>query len=133
MLVYGTANPEGYSSETYQGVYLTDKDISDMVPRMLGVDVKVEHHGATVGRVVSAWEHMRGMDLLVELDEKILEGSFAREFVRRGMCKDFSLGYKVEMSQNAAGKIVASGKKVVEVSIVRKGARDKCHIKGWNV
>jgi hypothetical protein len=37
------------------------------------------------------------------------------------------------MSKNSIGKLVASNKKVVEVSLVKKGARDNCHIKGWSV
>jgi hypothetical protein len=46
--------------------------------------------------------------------------------------QDLSLGYNVQMSKNAVGKLVASNKKVIEVSIVQKGARDNCHIRGWN-
>jgi hypothetical protein len=34
------------------------------------------------------------------------------------------------MSKNPAGKLIAGNKKVIEVSIVKKGARDNCHIKG---
>ena len=47
------------------------------------------------------------------------------------MCKDLSLGYKVEMSKSPAGHLRASNKRVVEVSLVKTGAREKCHIHGW--
>jgi hypothetical protein len=57
MLVYGTCNPEGYGDESYEGLYLTDADIHDMVPHMKDVPVKVEHRGSDVGKVVTAWVH----------------------------------------------------------------------------
>jgi hypothetical protein len=43
MLVYGTANPEGFGSETYAGLYLTTDDIDRITPQMLNIPVKVEH------------------------------------------------------------------------------------------
>lgn len=109
--------------------------------------------GSDVGRVVSSWKHDGRMELLLEIDENRLQGAFVRQFVENGMCKvhachpsvirsilhtltdstqDLSLGYNVQMSKNAAGKLIASNKKVIEVSIVKQGARDNCHIKGWN-
>ena len=41
-LVYGTANPEGFGSETYQGLYLTSEDIDTITLQMVSVPVKVE-------------------------------------------------------------------------------------------
>lgn len=52
--------------------------------------------------------------------------------VQEGLCKDLSLGYKVGMSANSSGKLQASHKRVVEVSIVKQGARENCHIRGWS-
>lgn len=151
MLVYGTANPEGYGDANYAGLYLTDEDIDRITPQMVGVPVKIEHRGADVGRVVSAWKHQGRMDLILELPDysaadgnnnnnnndgdsakSVLENLFGKEFVRRGMCKDLSLGYKVEMSQGSNGQYRAVNKKVVEVSLVRVGARENCHIRGWS-
>jgi hypothetical protein len=174
MLVYGTANPEGFGSETYQGLYLTSEDIDTITPQMVNVPVKVEHsvrnrnrnriswvstsltlsipQGSDVGRVVSSWKHNGRMELLLDIDENKLQGAFVREFVEKGICKvspskvpkpsyvlltqrtiqDLSLGYNVQMSKNASGKLIAGNKKVIEVSIVKKGARDDCHIRGWN-
>ena len=57
MLVYGTCNPEGYGDSSYEGLYLTDADIREMTPSMVGVPVKIEHRGMDVGKVVSAWIH----------------------------------------------------------------------------
>jgi hypothetical protein len=52
------------------------------------------------------------------------------EILNFSKSQDLSLGYNVQMSKNAAGKLVASNKKVIEVSIVQKGARENCHIRG---
>lgn len=115
MLVYGTANPVGYGNEDYEGLYLTDRDIDEITPQMVGVPVKIEHKGGDVGKVVSAWKHNGRMDLLLDIDGAGLESVFGREFVKRGMCKDLSLGYNVQMSRSPAGYLRASNKRVIEV------------------
>jgi hypothetical protein len=132
MLLYGTANPVGFGTETYDGLYLTRKDIDEITPTMINIPVKVEHSGCDVGRVISAWKHEGRMELLMDINEDKLQGAFVREFVEKGVCKDLSLGYNVQMSKNAHGKLIASNKKVIEVSVVRTGAREDCHIRGWN-
>lgn len=136
MLVYGTANPEGHEGGCeYGGVYLTDKDIDEMTPTMVGTPVKIEHKGSDIGKVVSAWKHKDGrMDLVLEIDkqDQNLETVFGKEFVKRGICKDLSLGYQVQMSMSPAGRLRAGNKRVVEVSIVKTGARKNCHIRGWS-
>jgi hypothetical protein len=43
MLIWGTANPTGIEDATYDGLYLTDKDVDDMAECMTGKPVKVEH------------------------------------------------------------------------------------------
>lgn len=131
LLLYGTANPVGYGDEDYNGIYLTDRDIDAITPTMAGIPVKVEHRGGNIGKVVSAWKHEGRMDLVLEIDPSTLDGAFGEEFVRRGMCKELSLGYNVQMSRGVDGKLSAGNKRVIEVSLVRKGARDNCHIRGW--
>jgi hypothetical protein len=132
MLVYGTANPVGYGNEDYEGLYLTDKDLNDITPTIVGTPVKIEHKGADVGKVVSAWKHAGRLDLILDIDGESIESVFGREFVRKGLCKDLSLGYNVQMSRSPAGFLRASNKKVVEVSLVKVGAREDCHIHGWS-
>lgn len=134
MLVYGTANPIGFGDDSYNGLYLTDNDISSMVDHgMQGVPVKIEHKGGDVGKVVSAWKHNGRMDLVLEIDGASIESEFGREFVRTGLCKDLSLGYNVQMSRGASGALQATNKRILEVSLVRTGARKDCHIHGWSV
>jgi hypothetical protein len=58
MLLYGTANPEGFGSETYQGLYLTTDDIERITPQMLNIPVKVEHSVSTPPRCLSAIEYI---------------------------------------------------------------------------
>lgn len=43
MLIYGTANPEGFGSDDYTGLYLTGDDINRITPQMLDIPVKMEH------------------------------------------------------------------------------------------
>ena len=46
-----------------------------------------------------------------------------------GMCKDLSLGYNVSMENSKTG-VRVKRKFISEISIVKKGARAKCHIHG---
>jgi hypothetical protein len=133
-LLWGTANPEGM--QNYQGVYLSADDIRDMIDQVNSANqqgkptpVHVEHKGVKVGRVVTAWEHQGKLECVLELNNRILEGSIGSEFVRSGICKDLSLGYTVSLEQSDNG--IKVGKKVLtEISVVKKGARPDCHIHG---
>jgi hypothetical protein len=134
MLIWGTANPIGVQQRGYDGLYLTDSDIDDMVVDMTGKPVKVEHKGNSVGTVVSTWKHDGRMDVLINVDSDNIEAALVNEFVRTGKCSEFSLGYKVTMSASSQGGLVACGKKqVMEVSIVMKGARNNCKIRGFSL
>ena len=167
MLLWGTANPKGLDDQ-YHGIYLSDKDIKSMVEQVESanrsrtyIPVHLEHKGVPVGRVVSAWEHDGTLQCVLQMDEKVLEGSIGSEFIRNGICNDLSLGYVVELKNSAAGddengdciigeaagagsgssssssssssrgpggRIKVSGKYLKEISVVRKGARQNCHI-----
>ena len=138
-LLWGTANPEGLGPD-YNGVYLTSTDVRSMVEQIgearregKEIPVHIEHKGVGVGRVVSAWEHNNTLQCVLELDESVFEGAIGGEFVRSGICKDLSLGYTVDMthSKNKDGKIRTKNKRLREISIVKKGARSKCHIHGY--
>jgi hypothetical protein len=71
------------------------------------------------------------MDVLMELDDGHIEGALGKEFVTRGLCPELSLGYNVTMSKSPAGFLRATNKRVVELSIVRQGARDGCKIRAF--
>jgi hypothetical protein len=134
--VWGTANPEGLK-DSYRGVYLNTSDIASMVEQVseanasgCGIPVKLEHSGVALGRVVSAWENRGTLQCVLEIDERVLEGSISAEFVRSGICRDLSLGYTVEMAQSKSGEVHSRRKKLNEISIVVKGARNKCNVHG---
>ena len=133
MLLWGTINPAGEQND-YKGFYYTKDDIRRCVDsaEMVGKPVRIEHVGSDVGRVVSAWQNNKGqMDCVLEIDQKCLEGAVVSKFVGQGVCKELSLGYVVDV-QNSDGCISATNKHVVEVSIVRKGARQDCYIHGYS-
>ena len=134
--MWGTANPEGLK-DTYRGVYLNTGDISSMVQQVGEanrrgdpIPVKLEHTGVNMGRVVSAWENQGMLQCVLEINEGVLEGSIGAQFVRSGICKDLSLGYTVEMEQSRTGKMQSRRKKLNEISVVVKGARQKCNVHG---
>ena len=135
-LVWGTANPEGLK-DTYRGVYLNTGDITSMVQQVgeanrqgQGIPVMLEHTGVSLGRVVSAWENQGKLDCVLEINERVLEGSISAEFLRTGICKDLSLGYTVVMEQSKHGGMQSRTKRLNEISIVVKGARNKCNVHG---
>ena len=138
-LVWGTANPEGLK-DSYRGVYLNSSDVTSMVEQVneankMGnsIPVKLEHSGIPLGKVVSAWENKGMLECVLEINERVLEGSIGAEFVRAGICKDLSLGYTVEMEQSKmTGKIQSRRKRLNEVSLVVKGARQKCKVHGFS-
>ena len=72
------------------------------------------------------------MDVLMEIESHDLEGVMGKEFIQSGICPDLSLGYHVTMSKSPAGFLRAANKKVVELSIVRQGARDGCKIRAFS-
>ena len=130
MYVYGTVNPVG-ENETHQGVYLTKNDIDHIVStkQMYEKPVLLEHKGEPIGKVVSAWKTQDRLDCVFEINDSV-SGLFAQYFVQHGKTPELSLGYSVEVEHSADGGIKAGAKKVMEVSIVKKGARENCLIRG---
>lgn len=136
-LLWGTANPEGLQN-SYRGVYLNADDVTSMIEQVRSanargesIPVKLEHTGVSLGRVVSAWENRGKLDCVLEIDERVLEGSISAEFVRTGICQDLSLGYTMTMEQSKNG-LQSRAKRLNEISIVVKGARKKCKVHGFS-
>lgn len=135
MLIWGCANPKG-EDDTYNGLFLTGTDISQAVEgnSLIGLPVKIEHTGVAVGKVVVAWDNDGKLDLLIDVNEKILEGGVVSRFVQNNICQDLSLGYGVDLQYSEHKKTYVPAKKVFnEVSIVKRGAREHCHIMGYSV
>jgi len=135
-LVLGVCNPRGEGA-TYNGLYLKQDEIEHKVRsgELNGVPVKAEHAVAPVGRIVSTLLGADGaLQCVLELDEASIPGSLSRGFVRDGIATELSLGYTVDVqnSKDAQGtRLQAGAKQVLEVSLVRKGARDGCYITAY--
>jgi hypothetical protein len=132
MLVYGTCNPAG-ENDAHTGVYLRKSDISRLVQSgaLLELPVKIEHTGVAVGKVISAWEHADRLDCVFRIDDNSIDSIFAQEFVRNRKCSELSLSYNVTMQHSEEGMLSGGRKELIEVSIVRHGARDNCNIRGF--
>jgi hypothetical protein len=133
MLVFGTCNPAGENT-AHTGVYLRKEDISSMVRSgaLLQLPVKIEHMGSSVGKVISAWEHGGRLDCVFRIDDNSIDSIFAQEFVKSKKCPELSLSYSVTMQNSADGCLTGGGKDMIEISIVRSGARENCLIRGFS-
>jgi hypothetical protein len=99
---------------------------------MINVPVKTEHSGVSVGRVVSTFIDSRGcLQCVLEVDERSVAGSLVGGFVRDHIAADLSLGYTVDVQHTGDDRLRAGDKRVLEVSLVRKGAREGCHISAY--
>lgn len=132
MLVFGTCNPPG-ENDTHQGVYLRKADISALVSSgaLLQLPVKIEHMGEPVGRIVSAWQHNDRLDCVFKIDDNSIDSICAQEFVKSRRCPELSLSYAVTMQHSSEG-LSGGNKDMIEVSIVRTGARNDCYIHGFS-
>ena len=129
MLLMGICNPSG-EKDSYNGLYMTESELAGVVAesKMRDIPVKTEHAGSEVGRVITAFQDAGGnLHCIMELDSSSLPACLAQGFVRDGLALDLSLGYTVDI-QNTDNSLHATQKKILEVSLVRKGAR-----KGWHI
>lgn len=132
MLLMGICNPSG-EKDSYNGLYMTESELAGVVAqsKMRNIPVKTEHAGSEVGRVVTAFLDASGnLNCVMELDNSSLPACLAQGFVRDGLALDLSLGYTVDI-QNTDNSLHATEKKILEVSLVRKGARKGCHITAY--
>jgi hypothetical protein len=128
----GICNPTG-EQDTYNGLYLTQSEISRVVSdsKMRGIPVKTEHAGSEVGHVLTSFVDEKGnLNCIMKLNKSSLAACLEQDFVRDGLALDLSLGYTVDI-QNTDSNLQAMEKKIVEVSLVRKGARSGCHITAY--
>ena len=130
MLVVGTASPA--ESDSHTGVYLRNQDISRLIQSgaLLNLPVKIEHTGTPVGQIVSAWQYGDRLDCVFRINDDSIESLFAQEFVKSKRCPELSLSYSVTMQHSRDGTLSGEDKEMIEVSIVRNGARENCRIFG---
>jgi len=131
MLIYGVANPAGEHGN-YNGLYLKDAEIDEMLKKgsLKNKPVKIEHRGVNIGSIVSAFkDDKKQLVCVIEIKDNELEGAIAQEWIKDNTIKELSLGYTVDIDKKD-DRLKAIGKNVVEVSLVKKGARENCHIYG---
>lgn len=129
MLIYGVANPAGEHGN-YNGLYLRDVEIDDMIKKgsLKGKPVKIEHRGVDIGKIISAFkDDKKQLVCVIEVSDHEIEGAIAQEWIKDNTIKDLSLGYTVDIDKKE-DRLKAVGKNVMEVSLVKKGARENCHI-----
>lgn len=133
----GVANPPGENCN-YNGLYFKQSELEDIVQQrsLNNVPVKAEHSGADVGTVRSAFLDADGaLRCVIEVPETSFQGTLVANLVRDGVAMDLSMGYSVDVQHsqdaNRPRKLTAGAKKTLEVSLVRKGARNGCHIVGF--
>jgi hypothetical protein len=132
MLVFGTANPAGVENN-HKGVYLRQQDIADIVSSgsLVNKPVHIEHCGEPVGEVISAWKNGERLDCILKINNNSIDGIFAQEFVRQKKCPELSMSYNVVM-ENSKDGLKGERKEMLEISIVKAGARPNCNIYGFS-
>jgi hypothetical protein len=130
MLVCGQVNPPPVRSHGYNGVFFTDQDdLATQARGLVGTPLCVEHQ-KQVGKVLRGWTDRQtgAMWALAEIDTQQLGGAMTAAAVERGQLGEFSLGYVTKMQRDGSGQVRAKEKRITELSIVKKGARDGCLI-----
>lgn len=131
MLVCGQVNPPPLDSN-YNGVFFGEND--NMVQKardMKGIPLQLEHNpNCKIGEVVSGWIAPNGsMYALAEIHTSNISGAVTAAAIDKGKFKEFSLGYKAVMERDPkTGGIRVKDKNIMELSIVKKGAREGCCI-----
>ena len=69
---------------------------------------------------------------MFRIDDNSIDSIFAQEFVKSKKCPELSLSYSVTMQNSADGCLTGGGKDMIEISIVRSGARENCLIRGFS-
>jgi len=149
MLVCGRVNPPPVSSQGYTGVYFSEKDdMKGKAQALRGTPLRVEHdENKLVGKVLNGWTDSSGaMWALAEIDTRNMSGAMTAAAVQRGNFGEFSLGYVTKMQRETGGSVSVHEKRcacvglllilsffdsvdrILELSIVKKGARDGCQI-----
>jgi hypothetical protein len=132
MLVMGVCNPAGESAG-YNGLYFTDSELRELAGegRLLQVPVKAEHRGEQLGTVVSSFVDAAGrLNCVMRIADDTVEGAIAAGLVKDGIARELSLGYSVDVA-HSDNKLRAGAKNVLEISLVRKGAREACFVTAY--
>ncbi len=70
------------------------------------------------------------LNCVMRIEDDTVEGAIAAGLVKDGIARELSLGYSVDVA-HSENKLQAGAKNVLEVSLVRKGARDACFVTAY--
>jgi hypothetical protein len=132
MLLFATANPKGEDNQ-HKGVFLRECDVNELVSNgsLVNLPLHIEHCSENIGEIVSAWQHNNRIDCVLRINDNSIESLVAQKFVQNGLCPELSLSYSVTM-QNSKDGLKGEKKELIEVSLVKKGARPDCHIHAFS-
>jgi len=131
MLICGQVNPPPPSDPNYNGAYLNEKDIKEKAANLKNLPLWIEHDKKTeVGRILQGWVDPQAgsMWALAEIDVSNIEGAMAAAAIKHNKLQDFSIGWTVDLEEDKNGHVKISQKVIHEVSLVKEGAQDNCHI-----
>ena len=124
-MFYGCVNPQGESTG-YNGMKLTQSEVTRAAVELVGKPVKMEHSGPPVGRILSSWENTDGKLMVVgQADEVDFAGKFTRNMMNSKQWGELSLSSSmpIDLSTMQTGE-----KRFNEISVVAKGLRDGTQI-----
>ena len=136
MLVHGVANPQG-ETDGYNGLYFTGTELKKLAEDLrtgvtAEVPIKAEHTGEPIGHVVSGFiGDDSALHCIMKINEASVDGAIAAGLVRDGIAAELSLGYAVDV-HHSDGRYEAAQKTLLEISLVRKGARQGCFIYSYD-
>ena len=138
MLVCGQINPPPITAPEYVGMYFSTKDdLPAKVKSLSGIPLRVEHNGTIqVGHVLQGWTDSATGSAwaLAEIDVSSVPGAVTAAAISQGAFGEFSLGYSSKVRRNPdTGRLEASDKHIVELSVVKHGARPGCKIAAHSV
>jgi hypothetical protein len=132
MLVMGVCNPAGESAD-YNGLYFTDAELRELAcGQVQDVPVKEEHNGQELGHVISSFVDRVGrLNYVMWIAEDTVEGAIAAGLVKDGIARELSLGYSMDVAHTGQKLQAGAKQRVIEVSLVRKGAREAYFITAY--
>jgi hypothetical protein len=131
MKIYGVVLPEGVQDPRNIADEFTPSEVQHI--GLSGLPIWVDHKdGSSVGEIVHDWVGADGLKYVAaNIRGNSKEESLTQARIRNGALQDFSLTHRFDLLQHVHTREMAQRKTPIEVSVCRKGRREKCHILGF--
>lgn len=131
MKIYGVVLPEGVQDPRNIADDFTPSEVQHI--GLSGLPILVDHKdGSSVGEIVHDWVGSDGLKYIAaNIRGNSKEEVLTRARIRTGGLQDFSLTHRFDLLQHVHTGEMAQRKTPIEVSVCRKGRREKCHILGF--